>query len=94
MTFVRGIIKDPMKQESIAQAIFACCKQRSVLSYQFSLTISVDNTFSSKWLNSTIYNFGFACSYDEVVRFKQNITLVCEKTVITKKSFFFSGEAI
>ena len=40
---------------------------------QFVLGISTDNKFSSKWLNNVLSKIGYAVSYDEVIRFKQNV---------------------
>ena len=67
--FITGIINDSFKQESVAQAIYAGCKPRSILPLQFALALAMDNKYSLKWLNK----FGFAMSYDEVTRFKQNV---------------------
>ena len=40
---------------------------------QFALGVSVENKYSSKWLNTTLHRFGFAVSSDEIIRFKQSV---------------------
>ena len=53
------------------------------------MAVSTDNTFSSEWLNATLIEFRFASSYDEIVRYKQNMIRfenadVCHKMMITQ----------
>ena len=60
--FIGELVKVPIKQLSLTQAIFAACRPRTVMPLQFGLTVAVDNHLASKWLNKV----GFAVSYDEV----------------------------
>ena len=55
-----------MKQNSLLQAVFAASKPRTVLSLLFGVAVAANNQMSSKWLNSVLYKYGFAVSYDEV----------------------------
>ena len=78
LDFMNNFTKDPLKKNALAQAIYASCKYHAVLPLQFGLAVSVDNRYSSKWLTILLNKLGFASSYDEIVRFKQNI-VSCEK---------------
>ena len=73
MYFMEFLTKDELKQNSIAQSLVACYMKKSVLPLQFGLSVSMDNKFSSRWLINTLHRFGFACSYEELIRYKQNI---------------------
>ena len=41
----------------------------------FALAVESDHMFSSRWLNTQLFNLGFAESYNEVVRFKQGLVM-------------------
>ena len=71
--FMIGLTNDVLKQESLAQAIYAAVKPRSIMPLQFSLGVSVENKYSSKWLTETLHKFGFAISNNEIIRYKQNV---------------------
>ena len=73
MSFVKQLIKDKLKQRTLSQAIFAACRTTAIMPLQFALAISADNMFGSKWLANILDKFGFAVSYDEVIRFKQSV---------------------
>ena len=47
--FMDELVKSPLRQISIAQALFAATRSRSVMALQFGLAVSTDNHFSSKW---------------------------------------------
>ena len=55
--FMDELVK-PLKQISIAQALFAATRPRSVMALQFGLAVSTDNDFSSKWLNTLLSKWG------------------------------------
>ena len=65
-TFVNELIKSPVKQMSISQAIVAAARPRTIMPLLFGLAISTDNLIGSKWLNNILSKMGFAVSYDEV----------------------------
>ena len=73
LEFMKEFTKNELKQNSIAQAISACSQLNNVLSLQFGLAVSADNKFGSKLLNVMLNHLGFSSSYDEVIRFKQNV---------------------
>lgn len=64
--FVAEVIKSPLKQISISQALFAASKARSLMPLQFGLAVATDNRLASKWLNTILSRLGFSVSYDEV----------------------------
>ena len=64
--FVGELIKHPVKQASISQAIVAGAQPKSIMPLQFGLAVAVDNRLASKWLNILLSRLGFAVSYDEV----------------------------
>ena len=45
----------------------------NVLSLQFGLAVAADNKFGSKLVNVMLHHLCFSSSYDEVVRFTQNV---------------------
>ena len=65
-TFVNELIKSPVKQMSISQAIVAGAIPRTIMPLLFGLALSTDNPIGSKWLNNILSKMGFAVSYDEV----------------------------
>ena len=67
-TFIKELVKSPVKQNYSSQAIFATSRPRTVMPLLFGLTVAVDNRMSSKWLNNVLYKCGFAVSYDEVCK--------------------------
>nr|XP_047140552.1 uncharacterized protein LOC124815795 [Hydra vulgaris] len=71
--FVNELVQAPLKQVSISQVLFSGTRPRSIMPLQFGLSVAVDNRLSSKWLNILLSKLGFGISYDEVIRYKQNV---------------------
>ena len=67
-TFIKELVKSPVKQNYLSQAIFAASRPRTVMPLLFGLAVAADNRMSSKWLNNVLYKCGFAVSYDEVCK--------------------------
>ena len=65
-TFVNELIKSPVKQMPISQAIVAAARPRTMMTLLFGLAISIDSLIGSRWLNNILSKMGFAVSYDEV----------------------------
>ena len=63
-TFIKELVKSPVKQNYLSQAIFTA----SILPLLFGLAVAADNRMPSKWLNNVLYKCGFAVSYDEVCK--------------------------
>ena len=66
--FIKELIKSPVKQNYLSQAIFADSRPRIVMPLLFRLAVVADNRMSSKWLNNVLYKCGFSVSYDEVCK--------------------------
>lgn len=64
--FFGELIKHPVKQASVFQAIFAGAQPKSIMPLQFGLAVAAENRLASKWLNTLLSRLGFAVSYDEV----------------------------
>ena len=64
--FVSELIKLPLKQNFISEAIFDTTRPTTVLTIQLALAIFGDNEFASKRLITLLYRLGFAVSYNEV----------------------------
>ena len=60
--FLKELVKSPIKQKSLSEAIYSATRPRSFIPLQFEL--DVDNHLASKWLNNLLYQLGFAVSYD------------------------------
>ncbi|XP_057301367.1 uncharacterized protein LOC130635869 [Hydractinia symbiolongicarpus] len=71
--FLHGLFSSSIKEKTLAQAIVAATRPRSIMPIQFGLAVCTDNKIGSKWLNILLSKLGLAVSYDEVVRFKQNV---------------------
>ncbi|XP_076800982.1 uncharacterized protein LOC143445626 [Clavelina lepadiformis] len=71
--FMNELVMAPVKQVTLSQALFAATRTRSLMPLQFGLAIATDNHLSLKWLNTLLSRLGFAVSYDEVIRYKQNV---------------------
>ena len=68
--FIDELIRSPIKQMSISQALFNATRPRAVMPLQFGLAVCTDNRIGSKWLNTLLLSkLGFAASYDEVRNF-------------------------
>ena len=64
--FINELVKSPVKQLSLSQALFTATRPRSIMLLQYGLAVAVDNRLASKWLNNRLYKLGLATSYDEV----------------------------
>ena len=75
--FVNVLVNDSLKRRSLSQAIYSGCKSIKsfphIMPLQFAVAVAADCQFGSKWLNNLLYKFGFAMSYDELVRFKKSV---------------------
>ena len=60
------LVKSPLKQMSLSQALFTATRPRSIMPLQFGLAVAVDNRLASKWLTNLLNKLGLAVSYDEV----------------------------
>ena len=67
-TFIKELVKSPLKQNYLSQPIFTASRPRTVMSLLFGLAVAADKRMSSKWLNNVQYKCGFAVSYDEVCK--------------------------
>lgn len=64
--FINALIKSPLKQMSISEAVFSAARARTITPLQLGLAVTADNEFASKKLNMLLNKLGFAASYDEV----------------------------
>eukprot|EP00794_Sanderia_malayensis_P002755 gene2755-3185_t len=88
--FIDELVRSPIKQMSISQALVAATRPRTIMPLQFGLAVCADNRIGSIWLNTVLSNLGFAVSYDEVIRFKQNVVKhdVSEKIICPEGTSF------
>ena len=63
---VSELIKLPLKQNSISEAIFVTTRPSTLMTIKLGLAIFADNEFASKRLITQLYRLGFVVSYDEV----------------------------
>ena len=71
---IESIIKYPIKQASIGQAIVGAIRPRtSAPPLLFGVGVQLDHVFGSKWLLSELNRLGFCTSPDEVNRYKQAV---------------------
>ena len=71
---MEGLIKNPLKQASIGQAIVTAARPRSTLSpILFGTAVEMDHLFGSKWLLGQLSSLGFSKTIDEVTRYKQSV---------------------
>ena len=74
MLLLEGLIKNPIKQASIGQALVHAARPRSCIPpTMFGLSVEVDHLFGSRWLIEQLNHLGFGVSIDEVTRFKQSV---------------------
>ena len=72
--FMNKITKSKIQQASIGQCIVRSARPRSVIPpLVFGIGVTLDYIFGSKWLINELARLGYSVSYDEVVRFKQNV---------------------
>ena len=50
-TFIFELVKTPMKEVSISQAIFSTTRPRSIILLLLGLAVATDNRLASKWIN-------------------------------------------
>ena len=74
------LIKNPLKQASIGQALVHAIKPRSSLPpVLFGIGVEMDHLFGSKWLLSELNRLGFSLNYKEITRYKQSV--VCNEDI-------------
>ena len=74
LIFMEGLIKNPLKQESIGQAIVTAARPSSSLSpILFGTAVEMDHMFGSKWLLGELSSHGFSKTFDEVTKYKQSV---------------------
>ena len=72
--FLEQLVKSPLKQASIGQALVYACRPRSCIPpLLFGLAIEADHKFKSRWLIDHLHKLGFSVGVDEVTRFKQSV---------------------
>ena len=72
--FLENILKHPLKQASIGQAIINATRPRSCIPpILFGLGVEADHIVGSKWLFNELSRLGFRVSADEVTRCKQSV---------------------
>ena len=72
--FLENILKHPLKQASIGQAIINATRPRSCIPpILFGLGVEADHIVGSKWLVNELSRLGFRVSADEVTRCKQSV---------------------
>ena len=72
--FMELLIKYPLKQVSIGQAIVNAARPRSVVApILFATGVEMDHVFGSKWLLTELSRIGFSVGVDEVTRYKQSV---------------------
>ena len=70
------LIKNPLKQCSIGQAMVSAVKRRSALSPKlFAVVVEMDHKFGSKWQLIELRGLGFRVSPGELTRYKQSIVV-------------------
>ena len=52
--FLKELLKSPIKQKSLSEAIYSATRPRSLMPLQFGLAAAVNNHFASKWLNNLL----------------------------------------
>ena len=70
--FLKELVKSPIKQKSLSEAIYLATRPKSLMPLQFGIAVVVDNHLASKWLNNLLYKLGFTLSYDEVRTLQNN----------------------
>ena len=76
-TFIKELVKSPVKLNYLSRAIFADSRPRTVMPLLFGLAVSADNRMSSKWLNNVLYKCVFAVTYDKVCKIWVSLRLGC-----------------
>ena len=72
--FLENILKYPLKQASIDQAIINATRPRSCIPpVLFGLGVEADHIAGSKWLVNELSRLGFRVSTDEVTRYEQSV---------------------
>ena len=74
--FFSSFIRSELEVETIGQCMMKAAMPRSVMPPMlFALAVESDHMFASRWLNTQLFNLGFAESYTNVVRFKQGVVM-------------------
>ena len=74
--FFSSFIRSELKVETIGQCMMKAAMPRSVMPPMlFALAVESDHMFASRWLNTQLFNLGFAETYTNVVRFKQGMVM-------------------
>jgi hypothetical protein len=78
--FLSTLLKKNAKKAKIAaigQAIMQCTRPKTLLApLQIGLGVQMHHLFGSRFLIDALHRLGFSCSYDEVLRFKDNAAMV------------------
>ena len=78
--FMQHLVKNPVKQASIGQALVHAMKPRSSLPpILFGMGVEMDHLFGSKWLLNELNRLGFSLWYKEITRYKQLV--VCNEDI-------------
>ena len=72
--FIKNVVCDDRKQIALSHCLIQAARPRSILArILLGLGVSLDHTFGSEWLLSTLARLGVCVSYDEVNRYKQSV---------------------
>ena len=52
--FLKELVKSPIKQKSLSEAIYSATRPGSLMPLQVGLVVAVDNRLASKWLNNLL----------------------------------------
>ena len=52
--FLNQLVKSPIKQKPLSEAIYSATRPRSLMPLHFGLAVAVDNHLASKWLNNLL----------------------------------------
>ena len=72
--FMQCLVRSPLQQASIGQAITHAVKPKSSIPpILFGAAVEIDHVFGSKWQLTEASRLGLTMSYKEVTRFKQSV---------------------
>jgi len=78
---MQNIICDKRKQVALSDCVVQAVRPRSLIApIPLALGVSLDHTFGSKWLLSTLAVLGLCVSYDEVTRYKHSVMSDAERS--------------
>ena len=52
--FLKELVKSPIKQKSLSEAIYSATRRGSLMPLQVGLVVAVDNRLASKWLSNLL----------------------------------------